>query len=137
MPTGPAPAPQQPGRLESTVEAARRIARPLGSIIEQAGDIGGSVISGAGSVAAGLGGLGGMAGLGYDNLLARIGRGVSEFGESVMSPELREKRQALTQAIRDAESQGFMAEAGAALRTLASNPSLLFSMTLDLGILRM
>jgi hypothetical protein len=48
-----------------------------------------------------------------------------------MSPELVEKRQALSRAIQDAESQGLVGEARAALSTLASNPSLLFSMAIE------
>jgi hypothetical protein len=48
-----------------------------------------------------------------------------------MSPELTEKRQALSRAIQEAESQGLVGEARAALSTLASNPSLLASMAIE------
>jgi len=48
-----------------------------------------------------------------------------------MSPELVQKRQLLEQALKEAESQGFVAEASAAFRTLAQNPGLLASMTVE------
>jgi hypothetical protein len=93
----------------------------------------GSLVSGAGGVLSGVGALGGMAlpGVGFDNVLTRAGRGVQEYGESFMSPELRAKRQALTEAIKQAESEGLVAEARAALSTILSNPSLLASMALE------
>ena len=103
----------------------------FGSVASMAGDTGASLVTGAGSALSGIGGLGGVAGLGYDNMLSRAGRRVSEFGEGLMSPELVEKRQALSRAIQDAESQGLVGEARAALSTLASNPSLLFSMAIE------
>lgn len=103
----------------------------FGGIASLAGDTGASIVTGAGSALSGIGGLGGVAGLGYDNMLSRAGRRVSEFGEGLMSPELVEKRQALSRAIQDAESQGLVGEARAALSTLASNPSLLFSMAIE------
>jgi hypothetical protein len=48
-----------------------------------------------------------------------------------MSPELRNQRRALADAMKEAEERGLAAEAGAALSTLASNPSLLFSMAVE------
>lgn len=93
----------------------------------------GSLISGGGGLLSGVGALGGIAlpGVGFDNPLTRAGRSVQEYGESLMSPELRAKRQALTEAIKQAESQGLVAEAQAALSTIFSNPSLLASMALE------
>jgi hypothetical protein len=104
----------------------------FGTIGARAADVGGSVVSGAGSVATGLGGLGGVLGLtGYDNVLTRLGRRGAEFGTELMSPELRNQRRALADAMKEAEERGLAAEAGAALSTLASNPSLLFSMAVE------
>ena len=125
-------------RMTGAAAPARREPEPVpdrgffGTIGARAGDVAGSVVSGAGSVATGLGGLGGLTGLtGYDNFLSRLGRGTSELGSELMSPELRNKRQALADAMKDAEGRGFVAEAGAALQTLATNPGLLASMAIE------
>jgi hypothetical protein len=48
-----------------------------------------------------------------------------------MSPELQNKRAAFAQALSQAESQGFVAEAATAARELASNPGLLASMAIE------
>jgi len=132
----PAPAGRETVAPTQVTEApAQRAPTPergfFGGIASLAGDTGASIVTGAGSTLSGIGGLGGIAGLGYDNMLSRAGRRVSEFGEGLMSPELVEKRQALSRAIQDAESQGLVGEARAALSTLASNPSLLFSMAIE------
>lgn len=103
----------------------------LGTIGARAGDIAGSFVSGAGGIASGVGGLAGIAGAGFDNRLITAGRGLQEYGESLMSPELQEKRRALSEAIKAAEDQGLVAEASAALRTLASNPGLLAAMVVE------
>lgn len=93
----------------------------------------GSLVSGGGGLLSGVGALGGMVlpGVGFDNVLTRAGRSVQEYGESFMSEELRAKRQALSEAIKQAESEGLVAEARAALSTLFSNPSLLASMAIE------
>ena len=121
----------QPASQGSTMEPVPE--RGLfGTIGARAADVGGSVVSGAGSVATGLGGLGGVLGLtGYDNILTRLGRRGAEFGAELMSPELRNQRRALADAMKEAEERGLAAEAGAALSTLASNPGLLFSMAVE------
>lgn len=103
----------------------------LGTIGARAGDIAGSVVSGVGGIASGIGGLAGIAGAGFDNRFITAGRGIQEYGESLMSPELQEKRRALSEAIKAAEDQGLAAEASAALRTLASNPGLLAAMVVE------
>jgi hypothetical protein len=118
----------QPAAAQETPTPSRGF---FGNIASTAGDVGASLVTGAGAAASGLGGLAGVAGLGYDNPLSRAGRSVTEFGEGLMSPELTEKRQALSRAIQDAESQGLVGEARAALSTLLSNPSLLASMAIE------
>ena len=93
----------------------------------------GSVVSGGGGLLSGVGALGGMVlpGVGFDNVLTRAGRSVQDYGESLMSEELRAKRQALSEAIKQAESQGLFAEARAAMSMLYENPSLIGSMTVE------
>ena len=93
----------------------------------------GSVVSGGGSLLSTVGSLGGMVlpGVGYDNALTRAGRDVQQYGESLMSEEMRAKRAALSEAVKQAEDQGLVAEASAALRMLAQNPSLIGSMLLE------
>lgn len=103
----------------------------FGTIAARAGDVAGSGVSGAGGIVSGVGGLAGMAGAGFDNPLSRAGRGIREYGESLMSPELQNKRAAFAQALSQAESQGFVAEAATAARELASNPGLLASMAIE------
>lgn len=117
-PTGPQPLPVPERGFFGTVGA-------------RVGDVAGSFVSGAGSGVSGLGGLTGMATGGFDNPLSRAGRGIREYGESLMSPELQNKRAAFTQALSQAESQGFAAEAATAARELASNPGLLASMAIE------
>lgn len=103
----------------------------FGTLGARAGDVAGSLVSGVGGIATGLGGLQGVVTGDFDNTLSRAGRRVQETGESLMSPELVQKRQLLEQALKEAESQGFVAEASAAFRTLAQNPGLLASMTVE------
>lgn len=93
----------------------------------------GSVVSGGGGLLSTVGSLGGMVlpGVGYDNALTRAGRDVQQYGESLMSEEMRAKRAALSEAVKRAEDQGLVAEASAALRMLAQNPSLIGSMLLE------
>ena len=93
----------------------------------------GSVVSGGGGLLSTVGSLGGMVlpGVGYDNALTRAGRDVQQYGESLMSEEMRAKRAALSAAVKEAEDQGLAAEASAALRMLAQNPSLIGSMLLE------
>jgi Large polyvalent protein associated domain 38 len=93
----------------------------------------GSVVSGGGGLLSTVGSLGGMVlpGVGYDNALTRAGRDVQQYGESLMSEEMRAKRAALSEAVKQAEDQGLVAEASAALRMLAQNPSLIGSMLLE------
>ncbi len=118
----------QPAAAQETPTPSRGF---FGNIASTAGDVGASLVTGAGAAASGLGGLAGVAGLGYDNPLSRAGRSVTEFGEGLMSPELTEKRQALSRAIQEAESQGMAAEARAAFSAIASNPSLIAFMTIE------
>ena len=103
----------------------------FGTVGARAGDVAGSLVSGAGSGVSGLGGLAGMATGGFDNPLSRAGRGILEYGESLMSPELQNKRAAFAQALSQAEAQGFRAEVAAVARELASNPGLLASMAIE------
>jgi hypothetical protein len=104
----------------------------FGTIGARVADVGGSLVSGAGSVATGVGGLGGILGVtGYDNVLTRLGRRGAEFGAELMSPELRNQRRALADAMKEAEDRGLAAEAGTALSMLATNPGLLASMAVE------
>ena len=103
----------------------------FGTVGARAGDVAGSLVSGAGGIASGVGGLAGMATGGFDNPLSRAGRGIREYGESLMSPELQNKKAAFAQALSQAESQGFAAEAATAARELVSNPGLLASMAIE------
>lgn len=104
----------------------------FGTVGARAGDFAGSLASGAGSVATGVGGIGGLLGItGYENVLSRLGNRASEFGSELMSPELRNQRRVLADAMKEAEERGFAAEAGAALTTLATNPGLLASMAVE------
>lgn len=128
-----------PGRAGATRQApAANQMEPVpergffGTIGARAGDVAGSLASGAGSVATGVGGIGGLLGItGYDNVLSRLGSRASEFGSELMSPELRNQRRVLANAMKEAEERGFAAEAGAALTTLATNPGLLASMAVE------
>lgn len=103
----------------------------FGTIGARAGDVAGSLVSGAGGIASGLGGIQGIATGNFDNPLSRAGQRVREAGESLMSPELVQKRQLLEQALKEAESQGYVAEARAAASTLLQNPGLLGSMVVE------
>lgn len=103
----------------------------FGNIASTAGDVAASAVTGAGGAVSGLGGVGGILGLGYDNPLSRAGRSITEFGQGLMSPELTEKREALSRAIQEAESQGLVGEARAAFSAIAENPSLLAFMTVE------
>jgi hypothetical protein len=125
-------------RMTTATAPARREPEPVperglfGTIGARVADVGGSLVSGAGSVATGVGGLGGILGItGYDNALTRLGRRGSEFGAELMSPELRNQRLALADAMKEAEERGLAAEAGTALSMLATNPGLLASMAVE------
>ena len=128
--------PSQSGAVQQAPAASQMEPVPerglFGTIGARFADVGGSLVSGAGSVATGVGGLGGILGVtGYDNVLTRLGRRGAEFGAELMSPELRNQRRALADAMKEAEERGLAAEAGAALSTLATNPGLLASMAVE------
>lgn len=120
------PAPQ-PSAMEPVPERGF-----FGTVGARAGDVAGSLVSGAGGAATGAGGIGGLLGItGYDNVLSRLGNRASEFGAELMSPELRNQRRVLAEAMKEAEARGLQAEAGAALTTLATNPGLFPSMLIE------
>jgi hypothetical protein len=103
----------------------------LGTIGARVGDVAGSTVSGLGGIASGLGGIVGIGTGSFDNPLTRLGQSIRGAGESLMSPELIQKRQLLDQALKEAEGQGFREEVGAVVSTLAQNPGLLGSMAVE------
>jgi hypothetical protein len=97
--------PSQSGAVQQAPAASQMETVPerglFGTIGARFADVGGSLVSGAGSVATGVGGLGGILGVtGYDNVLTRLGRRGAEFGAELMSPELRNQRRALADAMK-------------------------------------
>ncbi len=94
-------------------------------------DVGGSLLSGAGQLAALPGQLYGLATGDFDTAASRAAQGIISAGEAAKSAGLRERERLSQERIAKAGEEGFFPEAGQAIKEYATDPRLLLSGVLE------
>lgn len=94
-------------------------------------DVGGSLLSGAGQLAALPGQLYGLATGDFDTAASRAAQGIISAGEAAKSAGLRERERLSQERIAAAGEEGFFSEAGQAIKEYATDPRLLLSGALE------
>ena len=94
-------------------------------------DVGGSLLSGAGQLAALPGQLYGLATGDFDTAASRAAQGIISAGEAAKSAGLRERERLSQERIAAAGEDGFFSEAGQAIKEYATDPRLLLSGVLE------
>ena len=94
-------------------------------------DTAGALVSGAGAAVQFPGQVYGLVTGDFDTGSTRLGQRIREFGQDMKSEGLQERERVIQEAIRQAEGQGFTAEALAALRGYLSDPRALASLTIE------
>jgi len=94
-------------------------------------DVAGSLIRGAGSLVQFPGQVYGLATGDFDNAPIRAGAAIQQYGRSIQSEGMQDRQRVIDETIRQAEGQGFTAEAMATLRAYLSDPRALAGLAVE------